>query len=129
MSISTKVLLSIDDDAIISALIQTTLQITAGWTVITANSGQDGLRKATAQPLDAILLDVEMPKLNGIETLYALRSNPVTLYIPVVFLTSSYEQITPLSQTQLGFSGTIKKPFEPLMLANQIATVLGWSGF
>ena len=126
MPISSKVLLSIDDDETISALIQNTLQITTGWTVITANSGQEGLCKAAAQPLDAILLDLEMPQLDGIETLYILRRNPVTLYIPVIFLTSSYQRIAPLAQTQLGFSGIIAKPFEPVMLANQIATILGW---
>ena len=127
MSTSPKVLLSIDDDKTVLAIIQMTLQITAGWTVITANSGHDGLHKAEAQPLDAILLDVEMPKLDGIETLYALRMNPVTLNIPVIFLTSALERISPLRQTELNISGVIAKPFDSSMLAKQITTVLGWS--
>ncbi len=127
MSTSPKVLLSIDDDKTVLAIIQMTLQITAGWTVITANSGHDGLHKAEVQPLDAILLDVEMPKLDGIETLYALRMNPVTLNIPVIFLTSALERISPLRQTELNISGVIAKPFDSSMLAKQITTVLGWS--
>ncbi len=127
MSTSTKVLLSIDDDEMVLEIIKTTLQITAGWTVITAKSGQDGLHKAITQPLDAILLDMDMPNFNGIETLHTLRINPVTLHIPVIFLTSSCERITTLSPPQLGFSGVINKPFDPRMLANKITTVLGWS--
>lgn len=127
MSPSTRVLLSIDDDETLSFIIQTTLKLTVGWTVITANSGHDGLRKAVTQPLDAILLDVEMPELDGVETLYALRMNPATLYIPVVFLTGSHERITSLSQRHLGINGIIDKPFDPMLLASQIAIILGWS--
>ena len=115
---TSKVLLSIDDDEIVLAIIKTTLRIT---------SGQDGLCKAITQPLDAILLDVDMPNFNGIETLHALRINPVTLNIPVIFLTSSYERIATLSPTQLGFSGVLNKPFDPLILAKKITTVLEWS--
>lgn len=60
----------------------------AGFEVTTANSGKEGIQKASEKHPDLILLDVEMPEMNGLETLAKLKENPVTASLRVVFLTN-----------------------------------------
>ena len=98
----------------------------AGWKVLTASSGSEGLALAQSQQPDAILLDVMMPNLDGTETLVRLQANSTTEQIPVLLLTAKAEPIEP-NQLSEGVRAVIEKPFDPLQLANLIAEALGWS--
>lgn len=60
----------------------------AGYEVVTASSGQEGLEKVEQTHPDLILLDVEMPEMNGVETLAKLKENPNTSSFKVAFLTN-----------------------------------------
>jgi DNA-binding response OmpR family regulator len=62
--------------------------VKAGYEVITAADGEEGLRLATEQKPDLVVLDMMLPKLSGPEVLKALRKNPETASIPVMVLTS-----------------------------------------
>jgi two-component system alkaline phosphatase synthesis response regulator PhoP len=120
-----RTILIIDDEEAIQMVICFGLQMTAGWTVLTADSGLTGVQIAqTAQP-DAILLDFMMPKMDGMATLKALRSCPETNRIPVIFLTAKVQSLEEQLQT-LGISGVITKPFNALDLSKQIAKILEW---
>lgn len=121
-----KRILVIDDDPLIREVTQISLETVAGWEVITAGSGQEGLTKAeTVQP-DAILLDVMMPDMDGIATFQKLQSSPTTQSFPVILLTAKVLPSEQSSYEEMGFKAVIVKPFEPVCLATEIAQVLDW---
>jgi CheY-like chemotaxis protein len=80
--------LIIDDDGDTRELVQMSLAL-ARMEAITASSGQEGIAKAARERPDLILLDVMMPFMDGPATLRALRADPATAGIPVMFLTAS----------------------------------------
>lgn len=129
----TKHILLVDDDELILEIAEASLARVGGWEVTTACSGEEAVVKASAQHPDAILLDVMMPGLDGPSTLTRLRADPATASIPVVFLTAKVRHSEQLQWADvggsggLGAAGVLVKPFDPMVLANQVAEVLGWS--
>jgi CheY-like chemotaxis protein len=119
-------ILIIDNEEYIREIAQVSLETTAGWQVITAASGQEGLIKAESDLPDAILLDVMMPDMDGLTTLKGLLANPATQAIPVLFLTAKVHGLDRQPYDHVGVRATLAKPFNPLELAGQIASVLGW---
>ena len=83
-----KLILAVDDDPAILIVVQLTLEMEAGWAIITANSGQEGIRKTKTEQPDTILLDVMMSEMDGFATLEHLQTNPKFKHIPVIFLTA-----------------------------------------
>lgn len=122
-----KRLLVIDDEKDIRDLVRISLEELAGWQVITAETGQDGLEKANTTHWDAIILDVSMPGTNGIDVIAQLQANPVTQSIPVIFLTAKASVSDRHRFAALNVAGIIPKPFEPITLSQQIAALLHWS--
>ena len=123
----TRRVLLIDDEELIREVAEISLAKVGGWDVITASSGEEGLGKASAEQPDAILLDVMMPGLDGPATLERLKADPATSGIPVVFLTAKVRQTEQQQWTDLGVAGILLKPFDPMLLASQVAELLGWS--
>ncbi|MGG6297127.1 response regulator [Leptolyngbya sp. AN02str] len=121
-----KKILVIDNEVYIQEIAQICLQTTAGWHVVTAGSGQEGLKQAKLEQPDAILLDVMMPDMDGIMTFQSLQEQPETKSIPVVLLTAKVQASDLQRYTRLGIQGAIAKPFDPLTLAFQLAALLGW---
>jgi CheY-like chemotaxis protein len=121
-----KRILVIDDEERIQEVVQTCLEILAGWEVLTADSGKEGLLQAESQQPDAILLDVSLPEIDGFTIFQRLQENPVTHAIPVVLLTAKVQPADWAKFAQLGVAGVITKPFDPVQLAAQIASALGW---
>lgn len=125
-SVATKRILIIEDEANLRTVLRTCLEILAGWEVLQAGSGQEGLLVAERERPDAILLDAMMPEMDGITFLQELLANPELLAIPVVFLTAKVDLTEPQRFLKLGARGAIAKPFNPLILHHQIITILGW---
>ncbi|QIR37380.1 response regulator [Tolypothrix sp. PCC 7910] len=123
---SRKRILLIDDEKSLSTVIQACLENLADWTVLKAESGREGLLKAQTEKLNAILLDVMMPDVDGFTVLQELKNNPVTQSIPVMLITAKVEPTKHEQYAQLGIAGVINKPFDPLRLAEQVAGILGW---
>ncbi|MBD2384191.1 response regulator [Cylindrospermum sp. FACHB-282] len=123
---SRKRVLVVDDENAIQAVIQGCLEDIAGWEVLLASSGQEGLQLAEAQNPDGILLDVSMPQMSGIETFQKLQANFATQYIPVIFLTAKLQPEDRAQFSQLGILGVLAKPFEPMNLVYQVANIFGW---
>jgi CheY-like chemotaxis protein len=119
-------ILIIDDEDDIREVAALSLETVAGWDVITANSGAQGLLRAAEHQPDAILLDVMMPGMDGPTTVRELRKNPVTAKIPVLLLTAKVQSTDQRRFADLGVQAVLFKPFDPLTLSTQIATVLGW---
>jgi len=122
-----KRILVIDNEQYIQEVAQICLETTAGWDVLTAGSGREGLVKAQSELPDAILLDVMMPDMDGVTTFQKLQENPATQPIPVILLTAKVQASDRRRYAELGMKATIAKPFNPLELANQVAQALGWS--
>ncbi|WP_416670142.1 response regulator [Egbenema bharatensis] len=121
-----KRVLVIDDETHVREIIQTCLEAFAGWRVSSAESAKVGLVMVNADPPDAIVLDVTMPEMSGLDFLQALRTNPETQSIPVVLLTARADLIEPDRLRRLAVSGGITKPFDATTLHQQIAQMLGW---
>ena len=124
---SRKILL-VDDEDDIREVAQMSLEMTAGWDVVTAPSGADALRTAAAEQPDAILLDVMMPGMDGPATARALRAEPETAEIPIILLTAKVQAADRRRFDDLGVAGILAKPFDPIALADQVREVLGWPG-
>ncbi|QLE57696.1 response regulator [Nostoc sp. TCL26-01] len=122
-----KRILVVDNEQYIQEVAKICLETVAGWQVMTASSGKEGIDKAQADQPDAILLDVMMPEMDGIATFEKLQANLVTKEIPVILLTAKIQASDRRRYSQLGIVSAIAKPFDPLELANQVATALGWS--
>jgi two-component system alkaline phosphatase synthesis response regulator PhoP len=123
---TTKSILLIDDEPNLAEVIAVCLESFKGWKVQIANSGKAGLDLVETVNPDAILLDVMMPKMDGVTVYQSLQKNPVTQNIPVIFLTAKVQVSDRDRLTQLGAAGVIAKPFEPLKIADQISQILGW---
>ena len=121
----TRRILVIDDEEAIRIIIQASLEFTAGWTVLVAASGTEGIKIAQSEQLDAILLDVMMPEMDGVALLHQLRSHPLTQNIPAIFLTAQAQEAERKKLEALS-SGVILKPFEPTAIARQIGSLLDW---
>jgi CheY-like chemotaxis protein len=120
-------ILIVDDDEHIREIAQLTLEALAGWTVATAGSGREGIARAHALPPDAILLDVQMPEMDGPTTVGRLKASDTTRHIPVVLLTAKVLEEDKRGFEELGIDGIISKPFDPMTLADQISNALGWA--
>ncbi|HEX4758115.1 MAG TPA: response regulator [Terracidiphilus sp.] len=119
--------LIIDDEDDIREVAALSLESVAGWEVITASSGSQGLARALEHQPDAILLDVMMPGMDGPTTFRELRKNPATAKIPVLLLTAKVQSSDQRRFADLGVEAVLFKPFDPLTLSDQIAGVLGWN--
>ncbi|MEL7038759.1 MAG: response regulator [Cyanobacteria bacterium J06592_8] len=121
-----KRILVIDDEDGVRDIIQITLETVAGWEVMTAASGQEGLELARTQQPDAILLDVMMPNLDGPATFQQLQADSETQHIPTILLTAKAKSSEQQQYANLGVNGIIVKPFEAQSLVKQIQGLLGW---
>ena len=121
-----KVILVIDDDDGIREVTQICLEAIAGWGVIAAASGEEGLTLAHTHQPDAILLDVMMPHLDGVATFERLQIREETKKIPTILLTAKAKISEQRQYHNLGVTGVIIKPFEPYDLVAKIKSFLSW---
>lgn len=121
-----KRVLIIDDEETIQTVVQFGIKMAAGWEVLTAGSGAQGIQTAQTEKPDAILLDVMMPDMDGIATFRELQSRIETVHIPVILLTAKAQPAETRQFNELGVSGVITKPFNSLNLPEQIARILHW---
>ena len=124
---ATRTILVIDDSALIREVVRIGLRDGHGWLVHGAESGAEGIELAARERPDAILLDVEMPGLDGPATLARLLAHDVTRGIPVLFLTGHATPRDRSRLTALGAVGVIAKPFAHATLAAVVAALLGWA--
>ena len=120
-------ILIIDDEDDIREVAALSLESVAGWSVLTACSGAEGIVAAQVEQPDAILMDVMMPSMDGPTTFREMQRSPETAKIPVVLLTAKVQGVDQRRFAGLGVAGVLFKPFDPLTLAEQMAATLGWS--
>ena len=114
-----------DDDPSVLKMTKRRLEL-AGYEVIIAIDGEDVLRQVAQQPVDLILLDLRMPKLDGMEVCKRLKSQPATATIPVIILTAVSNYLEQLADRciELGANGYLEKPFRSEQLLEIICRTL-----
>ncbi len=112
----TRTILIVDDDASIRRLIATTLEDVSGYRMSEAGDGEEAVRRARDVQPSIVVLDIDMPRLNGIETCRRLKSEPVTADATVVMLTGDSDQEAELEARRAGADLFLTKPFSPLHL-------------
>lgn len=120
------VVLIVDDDDSIREIAQLSLELVGGWQTLSADGGEAALALAAEHRPDAILLDVMMPVMDGIETFRLLRADAAIRDIPVIFVTAKRQVDERQVWDGLPVAGVIPKPFDPMTLATQVSTLLGW---
>ncbi len=122
----TRRLLVVDDDEDVRRLAVMSLARVGGYEVTSAASGAECLAQLAEELPDAVILDVMMPVMDGPTTLNAIRDDPHTHAIPVLFLTAGVVEADMDRLRSLQVSGVLSKPFDPLTLPQEVASVLGW---
>jgi two-component system, cell cycle response regulator DivK len=102
-------ILIIEDNEKNMKLVRDVLQV-KGYETLEAGTAEDGIRLALERNPDLVLMDIQLPGMNGIDALAVLRGNPATVRIPVVAVTASVMQQDRKQITEAGFDGYIGKP-------------------
>jgi len=117
-------IMTVDDSASIRQMVSFTLK-QAGYNVVEAVDGQDALDKLQTATVQMIITDLNMPNLNGIELIRAVRANPAHRFVPIVILTTESQAEIKQQGKEAGATGWIVKPFKPDQLLAVIRKVLG----
>jgi CheY-like chemotaxis protein len=112
----TRTILIVDDDAAIRRLIATTLEDVSGYRLEEAANGVDAVEQAVDSRPEIVFLDVEMPRLDGIEACRRLRSDPATAGATIVMLTGASGPQAERGALAAGADLFLTKPFSPLHL-------------
>jgi CheY-like chemotaxis protein len=116
-------ILYVEDEPDIQTIAELALVTLGGFQLKSCASGGEALEAVGAFAPDLILLDVMMPGMDGIATLGALRANPATAKVPVVFMTARSQPAEIARYRSLGALDVITKPFDPLVLADQVRSI------
>ena len=95
----------------------------ANFAVIASPNGQDALNRIQAERPDLVLLDVDMPVLNGFQVLDAIRRDPATRHIPVIMLTAHAKDATLFEEYATSVDSFMTKPFSPQQLVTAVQQV------
>ena len=118
-------ILLVDDDPMILKMAEYILSRYKQYKMLQASSGRAALKILREETdIDLILLDVEMPLMDGIETLIRIRSDEMTRSLPVIFVTADSSKETLSKALKFGISGYITKPFTPTFFVKKINEIL-----
>jgi len=113
----------VDDDRNILTSVSMALEA-EGFEVRTYTDGDEAQRGITQRPPDLAVLDIKMPRLNGMELLQRLRQAAPTAHMPVIFLTSKDEEVDEIMGLRMGADDYITKPFSQRLLLERIRALL-----
>jgi diguanylate cyclase (GGDEF)-like protein len=113
-------ILLVDDDVVSIRALSKALQ--GMGSIHFAKGGHEALRLAHSEAIDLILLDAEMPLMNGFQVCEALKADPGLAHIPVIFVTSHAEQDIEQAGMAMGAADFIAKPIRPVIVAARVAT-------
>ncbi len=84
----------------------------AGYTIVTASNGNEGLKMVTGDLPDFILCDIMMPEMDGYNVIREIKANPKTKEIPFIYVTASAEKSEMKKALDMGADGYVRKPFD-----------------
>lgn len=115
--------LIVDDSISIRQIVSFTLQ-EAGFSVLEAGDGQEGLERLDGSKVDLVITDLNMPRMDGITFIRHLRTRPASKYTPVLMLTTESQASKKQEGKAAGATGWIVKPFHPAKLLDVLRKVL-----
>jgi len=119
-----KIVLAVDDSASIRQMVAFTLK-SSGYEVIEAVDGMDGLEKAKAKSVNLVLTDQNMPRMDGLSLIKALRALPQYKTVPILMLTTESSDAMKAQGKAAGATGWLVKPFDPQKLVEVVKKVIG----
>lgn len=121
-------LLYVDDDHDIRTIVEMALALDPTIETRTVKSGGEAINLVASSGWhpDVFVLDVMMPDMDGIATLRALRALPGMEATPALFMTAKARDADIVHYREEGAAGVVLKPFDPLLLATEIRTLIAW---
>ena len=119
-----KTILAVDDSASIRRMVQYTLK-GAGYDVIEAADGQEGLERAKGTLVNLVLTDQNMPRMDGLTLIRSLRAMPDYRNVPILVLTTESSAEMKSQGRAAGATGWLVKPFAPKGLVDVVKQVIG----
>lgn len=119
-----KTILAVDDSGSLRQMVVFSLKA-AGYQVTEAVDGQDALEKAQLQVFDLVLTDQNMPRMDGLTLIRALRALPTYTKVPILMLTTEFSDEMKAKGKAAGANGWLVKPFDPQRLTDVVKKVIG----
>ena len=119
-----KTILAVDDSSSQRQMVAFSLKA-AGYDVVEAVDGMDGLEKAKLQQVDMVLTDQNMPRMDGLELIKLLRQLPSYAKTPILMLTTESSDEMKNKGRAAGANGWLVKPFDPQRLIEVVKKVIG----
>ncbi|MEY4592563.1 MAG: hypothetical protein RIR18_1458 [Pseudomonadota bacterium] len=119
-----KIILAVDDSASIRQMVSFTLK-SAGYEVVEAVDGMDGLDKAKSRSINLVLTDQNMPRMDGLTLIKNLRALPQYKSTPILMLTTESSDAMKSQGRTAGATGWLVKPFDPQKLIEVVRKVIG----
>ncbi len=119
-----KTILAVDDSASIRQMVSFTLK-SAGYEVVEAVDGMDGLEKAKSRSINLVLTDQNMPRMDGLTLIKSLRATPQYAATPILMLTTESSDAMKMQGRAAGATGWLVKPFDPQKLIEVVRKVIG----
>lgn len=123
---NTKILV-VDDEPDILEILRYNL-IKQGYTVVTASNGEEGIKIAEKEQPDLVILDIMMPKMDGVEVCRQMRMKPQFDQTIIAFLTARDEDYSQIAALDVGGDDYITKPIRPRVLVSRVKALLRRSG-
>ena len=120
---SAKTLLVVDDDPVIQKLLQVNFEM-EGYQVVLAGDGVEAIDKAREVGPDLIVMDVMMPRMDGLEAAGRLKADAATASIPIIILSAKAQDVDVKAGRATGANEYMTKPFDPLELLDRVAALL-----
>jgi len=111
------------DDSATDRLAITQMLESLGYSVITAESGEEGLVIAELELPDLIVMDVVMPGMNGFQATRSLTKSPITEHIPVILCTGKSQVTDQAWALKMGAKACLLKPLDAQVFAEQVSTI------
>lgn len=118
-----KKILTVDDSASVRKMVEFSLK-SKGYVMGAAGDGQEALERLAEDRYDAVILDVNMPRMNGLEFLEKMKSDSSFAAIPVIMLTTEGQDEDRDKAMSLGATDYIVKPFKPSQLLELLDNIL-----
>lgn len=119
-----KRVLVVDDDRVIQQLLEVNLELEGYEVVATAADGREALEKIAELKPDLVILDIMMPKMDGLEVCRRLKADPKLSKIPVILLSARAQDLDVRAGLEIGASAYLTKPFDPVELLDVVGRLL-----
>ncbi len=116
-------MLVVDDDPVIQGLLRVNFEM-EGYEVIVAGDGVEGLERARSEQPDVVILDVMMPRMDGLEVARTLKADPATAPIPILLLSAKAQEVDVRAGGATGADAYVTKPFDPLELLKRVEALI-----